>query len=228
MSSSVARFFPQSLGIATPQGSSAKSNHTVVRLEDGPSDEALVAQICKGDLDGLALLFRRYAQTICMLCYRVLRDRSEADDMVQEVFILVQRDCASFDCTKGTARFWIFQIAYRRAISRRRYLATRHFYTSLGLDEAATQLADPRTKSTVLDDAIDVGLGSGQLKGLFSELSDDQQQTLRLFFIEGYTFDEIAAKLGHTRGNVKNHYFRGLEKLRKALFGSKLPGERAV
>ena len=56
----------------------------------------------------------------------------------------------------------------------------------------------------------------------------DQRQTLRLFFIEGYTLDEIAAKLGQSRGNVKHHYFRGLDRLRKQIFGGKLPGKRAV
>ena len=52
---------------------------------------------------------------------------------------------------------------------------------------------------------------------LFEALSENQRQTLILFFFEGYTFDEIALKLGQTRGNIKNHYFRGLEKLRKLL-----------
>jgi RNA polymerase sigma-70 factor (ECF subfamily) len=63
---------------------------------------------------------------------------------------------------------------------------------------------------------------------VFDALSENQRQTLRLFFIEGHTFDEIAAKLGLTRGNVKHHYFRGLDKLRKELFGSKLRDGRAV
>lgn len=52
---------------------------------------------------------------------------------------------------------------------------------------------------------------------LFESLSENQRQTLTLFFFEGYSFDEIAMKLGQTRGNIKNHYFRGLEKPRKLL-----------
>jgi RNA polymerase sigma-70 factor (ECF subfamily) len=60
---------------------------------------------------------------------------------------------------------------------------------------------------------------------VFASLSVDQKQTLRLFFMEGYSLDEIAAKLGQSVGNVKHHYFRGLEKLRKELFGK--VGDRA-
>jgi RNA polymerase sigma-70 factor, ECF subfamily len=59
-------------------------------------------------------------------------------------------------------------------------------------------------------------------------LSENQRQTLRLHFMEGYTLDEIAAKLGQSRGNIKHHYFRGLDRLRKEIFGSKLPGERTI
>jgi RNA polymerase sigma-70 factor (ECF subfamily) len=148
--------------------------------------------------------------------------------MVQEVFLLVHRDCQTFDSSKGSARFWILQMAYRRAISRRRYLTSRHFYTRLDLDDAASQLADPRMSAGQLEDSIDGRLENGGLQQAFEALAENQRQTLRLFFIEGYTLDEIAAKLGQSRGNVKHHYFRGLDRLRKEFFGSALPGKRAV
>jgi len=66
------------------------------------------------------------------------------------------------------------------------------------------------------------------LQKMFGTLSEDQQNTLRLHFIEGYTLDEIAKMLGQTKGNVRHHSFRGLERLRKQIFGSKLTGARAV
>ena len=66
------------------------------------------------------------------------------------------------------------------------------------------------------------------MQKVFEELSENQRQTLRLFFVEGYTLGEIAVKLNQTRGNVKNHYFRGLEKLRKEIFDNKLRGDSAV
>lgn len=55
--------------------------------------------------------------------------------------------------------------------------------------------------------------------------SEDQRETLRLFFFDGYTLAEIAAKLGQTTGNVSHHYYHGLEKLRRRLFGGKLQGK---
>jgi RNA polymerase sigma-70 factor (ECF subfamily) len=190
-------------------------------------DEALMAQICEGDREALAVLFHRYAGLVRGVAYRVLRDASEADDLLQDVFVLIHRLCKTFDSSRSPAKFWILQMAYRRAISRRRYLTSRHFYTRLDLDDTASDVADPRT-SGQLEAAIDEQLGTSGVQKVFDTLSENQRQTLRLFFIEGYTLDEIAAKLGQSRGNVKHHYFRGLERLRKQLFDGKLPGERSV
>jgi len=193
---------------------------------DELSDEHLILNICKGDLDALASLFRRYAHIVRGVAYRVLRDTSEADDLVQDIFLLVHRLCRTFDSSKASAQFWILQMTYRRAISRRRYLNSRHFYTRVELDEQAAQVAEP--KSGPSDDSVDQILAELDLQKLLGTLSEDQQRTLRLHFIEGYTLDEIAKMLGQTKGNVRHHSFRGLERLRKQIFCSKLPGARAV
>jgi len=193
-----------------------------------PSDEILLAGICDGDKEALACLFHRYARMVRGVAYRVLQDPSEADDLVQDIFLLVHRDCKKFDSSRGPAQFWILQMAYRRAISRRRHLTVRHFYNRVNLDDAATQIPDPRAMDTDLEDSFDGIFGNGSLKKTFDALSENQRQTLSLFFMEGYTLDEIAQKLGESPGNVKNHYFRGLDKLRKLLFVTKLPGGRPV
>ena len=71
-------------------------------------------------------------------------------------------------------------------------------------------------------------LAGVDLQKMFRTLSEDQQKTLRLHFIEGYTLEEIARMLGQTKGNIRHHSFRGLERLRKQIFDSKLLGARAV
>jgi RNA polymerase sigma-70 factor (ECF subfamily) len=193
------------------------------------SDEALMALISEGDREALGLLFRRYARVIRGVAYRVLRDTSEADDLLQDIFLLIHRLCATFDSSKGPARFWILQMTYRRAISRRRYLTSRHFYTRLDLDQATNQLSDVSAKSGRPEDLIGGTIERREsLQSWFAELSESQRQTLHLFFFEGYTFEEIAAKLGQTVGNARNHYYRGLDKLRKQISAGKLPGKEAV
>jgi RNA polymerase sigma-70 factor, ECF subfamily len=192
-------------------------------------DENLMVQICEGSRDALAILFRRYARMVRGVAYRVLRDASEADDLLQDIFLLVHRLCGTFDSSKGSARFWILQMTYRRSISRRRYLTSRHFYTRLDLDQAANQMGDVPSKSGCHEDSMEDALDrKGAWQSWLVELSESQRQTLHLFFFEGFTFEEIAAKLGQTVGNARNHYYRGLDKLRKQISAGKLPGKEAV
>jgi len=225
MNSSVTIRFP---GFAVDDSQTSEAIAATAGLDGDSCDEALLAQICQGGREALAILFRRYAHLVRGVAYRVLRETSEADDLLQDVFLLIHRLCKTFDSSKGSARFWILQMTYRRAISRRRYLNSRHFYTRVDLDDVETELADPRNPATEIEEAINARIGNSSLSKVFEELSENQQQTLQLFFVEGYTFDEIAAKLGQTRGNIKNHYFRGLDRLRKHIFSGKLGQPGAV
>ena len=189
-------------------------------------DETLISAIGQGNRDALGLLFCRYARLVRGIALRVLRDAAEAEDLVQDIFVLIHRLCRTFDSSKGSAQFWILQMAYRRAISRRRYLNSRHFYTRVELDDQAIHAVEPRSSDS--DEPIGQVLAELDLQKLLGALSEDQQRTLRLHFIEGYTLDEIAKMLGQTKGNVRHHSFRGLERLRKLVFASKLHGTSAV
>jgi RNA polymerase sigma-70 factor, ECF subfamily len=190
-------------------------------VEPCESDEDLLRRICGNDREALAILFRRYAVLVRGVAYRVVRNAVEADDLVQDIFLLVHRLCASFDSSKGSARFWILQMTYRRAISRRRYLTSRHFYNTVDIEDMAEILKD-RTATDQFENSCSGLLGAGRLEQAWETLSAGQRQTLWLHFFEGYTLEEIAAKLGKSRGNIKHHFFRGLDRLRKQVFGGKL------
>jgi RNA polymerase sigma-70 factor, ECF subfamily len=195
---------------------------------DRRSDECLLAGACEGDNDALASLFRRYAHIVRGVAHRVLKDTAEADDLLQDLFILIQRKCSQFDPARGPARFWILQLAYHYALARRRYLNSRHFYTRVDLEDVENDLCDRGSGNGRLDHWDDDFLENPGLKTVFEGLSADQKETLRLFFVEGYTLPEIAMKLNQSHGNVKHHYFRGLEKLRKHVFNHQLRGNSAV
>ena len=187
------------------------------------SDEALMILICDGSREALAILFRRYARLVRSVAMRILRDDSEADDLLQDVFLFVHRNCFIFDSSRAAVRSWIVQMTYHRAIDRRRYLNSRHFYTRLDLDGVA-DLLDPRSAGGQDDDPFHSLVGNTTLQALLHTLTEDQRNTLSLHFFEGYTFDEIAVKLDQSLGNIRNHYYRGLDKLRKQIFPGKSLG----
>lgn len=187
---------------------------TVAQLQE-PSDESLIARISADDHEALGILFRRYARLVWSIADRILRDPSEAEDVVQELFLCIQRKAQVFDSAKGPARSLIVHMTYQRAISRRRYLASRQFYGRCGLEGSVTQIAAPRIEH--YDDSVEAHIGRARLQMVLADLSKDQRETLRLCFFEGYTLVEISERLGQPLGNVRHHYYRGLEKIRKQM-----------
>jgi RNA polymerase sigma-70 factor (ECF subfamily) len=181
-----------------------------------PSDECLISRLKQGEREGIAELFRRHSGAIYRFGKKILRDSAEADDLVQEVFLYVYRKSELFDSAKGSARSWIFQIAYTQALLRRRKLKSIGFYSLADADNpraaefCAELLAGYET-------TVEGLFGRNGWKKIIEDLTEDQRETLRLHFFEGYTFAEIAKKLGQSYANVRNHHYRGLEKVRKYL-----------
>lgn len=189
------------------------------------SDESLVARTIGGDREALALLFRRYARLVRTVAMRILRDTGEADDLLQEVFLFVFRRAALFDPQRCSARSWLIQVAYHRAIDRRRHLVARHFYTNLELDDAIAGSEEPQAEAVLYERTMEGALGKATLRRIGESLSADQHCVLRLYFVEGHTLAEIAALIGQTPANVRNHYYRGLEKMRALVFSPELRGK---
>jgi RNA polymerase sigma-70 factor, ECF subfamily len=183
-------------------------------------DESLLSQLQAGNLEALGFLFKRYVRLIRVIGLRILRDATESEDLVQDLFIFLQQKCAIFDSSKSSARSWIIQMAYHRAIERRRYLATRQLYSHQGLQDRIPEVVG---SPTIEDDySPETVFGRNGLNEVVEALSEDQRETLRLHFFEGYTLSEISQKLGQPHGNVRHHYYRAIDKLRKHIFRSKV------
>jgi len=187
------------------------------------SDDILLECIVTGSNESLAILFRRYARMVHSLGRRILRDNTEADDLVQEVFLYIQRRAGLFDSTKSNARSWIFQVAYTQAFLRRRQLKAHGFYSS-GITDNTRETGMQAISGADYDHTVEGLFGRTGWRNMFLSLSEEQQETMRLHFFEGYTFAEIAKRLGQSYSNVRNHHYRGLEKLRKYLAKNPLNG----
>jgi RNA polymerase sigma-70 factor, ECF subfamily len=188
----------------------------VAQPSEEPSDEFLIARIRESDNEALGLLFRRYARLVWTVGRRILRNNEEADDLLQDVFLFVQRKAHAFDTAKGTTRAFIVHITYQRAISRRRYLAYRQFYSARdGQRDTVDRIA--AHDGPGYDESLEAHFGREGLQKALSELSELQRETLRLYFFEGHSLEEIATHIGDSYGNVRHHYYRGLEKLRGRL-----------
>jgi len=183
-------------------------------------DEKLLANAQEGDSEALGLLFQRHANLVRGIATRILRNAAEAEDLAQDLLLFIQRKSAVFDSSKSSARSWIVQMTYHRAIERRRYLATRQFYSKpADQDTAEHVVGSPTTED---DYSPEVVFGRNGLSKVLGTLSEDQREILRLHLFEGYTLAEISEKLGQPHGNVRHHYYRAIDKLRRHAFGSKV------
>jgi RNA polymerase sigma-70 factor (ECF subfamily) len=184
-------------------------------------DEALIVRTQTGDRDALSLLFRRYGCIVRNVGRRIIRNNDEADDLVQEVFLYIHRKSTLFDPSRGSARSWIIQVAYTQAFLRRRELKSHGFYRS-GITDKQTERERRVDKGANYDQTVEGLFGRNGWKQIVESLTEDQRETFRLHFFEGYTFTEVADKLGQSLANVRNHHYRGLEKLRKHLVDNEL------
>ena len=198
----------------------------IVAPIEAPSDESLLNEISIGDHDALATLFERYARLTRSVAARILRDTAEAEDLVQDLFLYIQRKCGIFDSSKSSARSWIVQMAYHRALDRRRYLKSREFYAQPIQPNSVQVVGKPTSESDYSAEAV---FGRNGLEKVVNSLSIDQRETLRLHVFEGYTLLELSEKLGQPLSNVRHHYYRALDKLRKQMFANNpQPAERCA
>ena len=200
----------------------ALNRSQVENKSESIDDESLIRLLGQRDRDACSSLFRRYAPSVRNIGQRMLRDSAEADDLVQEVFLYLFRKWMLFDEAKGSARSWIFQVAYTQALVRRRVLKSHGLYASGIPDKEAESHQSVSREGADYDHSVEGLFGRNGWRKIVEELTEDQRETLRLHFFEGLTFAEIAEKLGQSHRNIRNHHYRGLEKLRKHIARSKL------
>ena len=147
---------------------------------------------------------------------RILRDKSDAEDLAQDVFLYIFQKIQMFNANKGHARNWLGRITYHRAFDCRDYLKARFSGGHEELKESGAHNASSTRKPfSNLSDWICLKV---HLEKGLNELSEERSTTVRLHFYEGYTFREIGEQLGQTYGNVRHHYYRGIERRRQFIF----------
>ena len=186
---------------------------TLYRLQSC-TDEELMEQLRIGQADALAVLFDRHYRLVFSVALRILHDHGEAEDLMQEVFLEIYKKIEDYDPDKGNAKTWILQYAYHRSLNRQKYLSVRSFYDGRQ-DSDLAQWELPQSPNgwngLSYDDWAQV------LQKGMSSLSEKERMTLDLAYFQGLQLKEIAAQINEPLGNVRNHYYRGLKKLRDFL-----------
>ena len=162
--------------------------------------------------DHVLALYSEYADTALALASRLLYDRSEAEDVVQDVFLTLYRRPTCFDPKRGSGRAWLLTVVRNRSLDRLRRRASR---LREDVSELAERLPDP-SACDMLDELSAAARGELVWR-LVDALPRCQADLIRRAFVSGQTHQEIADATGLPLGTVKSRIRLGLEKLRGAI-----------
>ena len=180
--------------------------------DDSLADQSALGRIAHGDHSALAELYDRHARLVFSLALRILQNRADAEDVVQEVFTQVWAQATRYDTARGAVAAWMLMMARTRAIDRLRSRSSR--------PEIASE-------ARVVEEVPDVTarqdlqlLSAEQVESLqdaLNALPAAQRVALELAYYEGLTHAEIADRLSEPLGTVKTRIRQAVIKLRESL-----------
>ncbi|WP_293376321.1 sigma-70 family RNA polymerase sigma factor [Phenylobacterium sp. SCN 70-31] len=170
----------------------------------------LMSRIAAGEREALRQLYEATSAKLFGVCLRILSDREESEDVLQDVYVTIWRRADRFDSARASVMTWASTIARNRAIDRLRARGP------IAYAEPVEELEIPDgadSAETLLSAADD----RARLHGCLSELDDRTQSVIRTAFFEGVTYDALARRMDAPLGTVKSWIRRGLAKLKGCL-----------
>ncbi|THD81342.1 MAG: sigma-70 family RNA polymerase sigma factor [Phenylobacterium sp.] len=167
-------------------------------------------QIAAGDRAALRRLYEATSAKLFGVCLRILSDREEAEDVLQEVYVTVWRRADRFDAGRASVVTWISTIARNRSIDRLRARGPLAHADQVDELQIADGAASAETLLAAADDA-------GRLHGCLGELDARTQTAIRTAFFDGVTYEALARRMDAPLGTVKSWIRRGLARLKGCL-----------
>ena len=176
----------------------------------------LLRRIAAGDREAFAVFYDWYAPVVFPLILRIVRERADASDVLQEVFWEAWQSAGRYDSARGSPEAWMVMQARSRAIDRVRSTRRRSRTFVAPLDEAVA--AAPAADAA--RDAAEVAEDRGTIRSALERLPGAQREVIELAYYAGLTQTEIAERLKQPLGTVKTRIRLGLERLREVVRAS--------
>lgn len=169
----------------------------------------LLLQTGQGDRRAFAELYRRTAPKLLGICVRLLRDRNDAEEVLQEIYVAVWRRAAAFDPTRASAATWMIALSRNKAIDRLRQ-QRRDPLELQQLGDTSDEVPTPASETERSEEFL-------RLQRCLDELEPQQQRSLREAFFGGATYSELSERCKVPLGTMKSWIRRSLIQLRRCL-----------
>lgn len=182
--------------------------------EDGTAKDhaaELLVRVAAGDQTAFAQLYDLLSARVFGLILRVLVNRSQSEEVLQEVFLEVWQSAGRFAPNKGQGRAWVFTMAHRRAVDR-----VRASQASADRDVKAG-MRDIGVAHDNVAEQVELSIAGQQVVTALQTLPDAQRETIVLSYYGGYSQSEIAALVGSPLGTIKTRMRDGLTRLRNEM-----------
>ena len=186
----------------SPHGERAEAQRRLVDL---------LALISRGDAAALEALYRHTSAKLFGICLRILEERAEAEDVLQEVYVTVWHRAGSFDPSRAAAITWLATIARNKAVDRRRAAGSRP------RSEPLASAEDVRDPAPSADLGLEEADALRRLEACLAQLEPRHRAAITTAFFEGATYEELAGRMGVPLGTLKSWVRRGLLRLRGCL-----------
>lgn len=182
--------------------------------EDGSARDSaadLLLRVAAGDQRAFAELYDLLSPRVFALILRVVTNRAQSEEVLQEVFLEIWQSAGRFAPNRGQGRSWILTIAHRRAVDR-----VRASQSSTDRD-VRVGTRDLEADRNVVEEAVEERLEGTRVVSALSGLPEAQQEALILAYYGGYSQSEISALIGVPLGTVKTRMRDGLTRLRNEM-----------
>lgn len=180
------------------------------------ADLLLLQRIVGRDQAALAELYDRHARLLFSLVMRILRNQSDAEEVLQEAFTRVWTRATSYDDRLGSPTAWLTRVARNLAIDRFRARRARGDQMGTPVEALDERLPAGSAGGTSEHEPADVLL-SGSVRAAIDSLPGAQRALIEAAFFEGYTHQELAERFSLPLGTVKTRIRTGLMTLRDRL-----------
>ncbi len=176
-------------------------------------DEELMPLLADEDPEAFEVFYDRHGGAAYSVAYRIVGDRSSAEDVTQEAFLSIWRSGARYDRARGSVRAWTLGIVRNRAIDALRRQSGKA--PKLDFDDEAA--LEQRPSPDLTDEQALQRDEAQQVRGALSELPSEQSKVIELAYFGGFSHSEIAEMLNMPLGTVKGRMRLGIEKIRTQL-----------